>query len=285
MHPFSFGFSFKAGNDGSLGKILLPGEQASGEIEINPEGFLVYRNNEHQITSLTRPTNGQWHSVMITHGYLVGKTSLYLDGALQGTCDEQLEPAGFVIGNTPLPVAFRDLRIYRTALNCDEVKALTEGKRIEGSLEVWAPLTDVSPAGNLALHNGATSTGKAVLDATGNRERMQALEAKQSEAAMARASELKVKPKQPVDIDPALLDTYAGQYEIAPGDHFLVEKKEGKLWFTDRGNSAELFPEAPAKFFIRYPADLTVTFETDATGAVTGLIFSMNGREMRAKRM
>jgi lysophospholipase L1-like esterase len=284
MHPFSFGFSFKAGQPGSLGKVMLPGSQASGEIMINAEGFLVYRNNDRQITSLSRPSENQWHSVMITHGYLVGMTTLYLDGGRQGSGEERLEPAGFVIGNSSAPVAFRDLRIYRTALNRDEVQALTEGKRIEGSLEVWAPLMDATPAKNLALQNRALSTCRAVLDATENGERLLALETRRAEATEARTNELKVEHKKAISIDAALLETYAGQYEIAPGDFFQVEKKEGKLYFTDRGNSAELLPEAPAKFFIRYPADLSVTFETDANGVVTGLIFSMNGREMQAKR-
>jgi len=284
MHPFSFGFSFNTGNDAMLGKVLVPETQQASEIVINSGGFLVYRNNHREITSLSRPSKNQWHSVMITHGYLVGKTALYLDGVLQGTCDQRLEPAGFVIGNSAAPVAFRDLRIYRTALNRDEVQALTEGKRIEASLEVWAPLTDANLSGNLALLNRALSNGKAVLDATDTGERLRALETRRTEAAVARANELKVEHKKAISIDAALLDTYAGQYEIAPGDFFVVEKKEGKLYFTDRGNSAELFPEAPAKFFIRYPADLTVTFETNANGTVTELIFSMNGREMRAKR-
>ena len=83
-------------------------------------------------------------------------------------------------------------------------------------------------------------------------------------------------------MDPEVYKLYAGKYEIAPGDFFIVEKADDKLYLEDRGNKAELLPEGNHKFFIRYPADLTVLFETDDKGSVTGLVFSMNGREMKA---
>jgi hypothetical protein len=115
--------------------------------------------------------------------------------------------------------------------------------------------------------------------------RTAALEEKIARSAVARVNELKVEHKKAMRIDPANLDQYTGQYEIAPGDYFVVEKKDGRLYFTDRGNSAELLPEALNKFFIRYPADLTVVFESDLQGHVTGLIFAMNGREMKASKV
>lgn len=43
---------------------------------INPEGYLVYRNNGRQITSPARSAGNQWHSVIVTHGFLVRKTAL-----------------------------------------------------------------------------------------------------------------------------------------------------------------------------------------------------------------
>jgi len=73
--------------------------------------------------------------------------------------------------------------------------------------------------------------------------------------------------------------------QYPPGDLFLVEQKDNKLFFTDRGNSAELLAEAVDKFFIRYPADLTVTFSRDEAGKIIKLIFSMNGRSMEAKKV
>jgi hypothetical protein len=222
---------------------------------------------------------------MITHGYLVQKTTLYLDGAFQGSCEEQIEPTGFIIGIGQEKADYRDLRIFRCALNHDEVRVISEGNCLNGSLEVMAPLDDKNVKKGMALNNYAHSLGAAILDPPDINHRTAALEEKIARSAVARANELKVEHKKAITIDPAILDQFTGQYEIAPGDYFVVEKKEGRLYFTDRGNSAELLPEATNKFFIRYPADLTVVFESDGQRHVTGLIFAMNGREMKASKV
>lgn len=284
MHPFTLGFSFKTSGSGLLGEVKSSG-MGTCQILVNKEGQLVYKSKENIIVSEIKPAKNKWHQVMITHGYLVQKTTLYLDGVFQGSCEEQIEPTGFVIGNGPGKTDYRDLCIFRSALNFNEVKVVSEGNSLIGSLEVMAPLDDKNLKKGMSLDNYAQSLGFAVLDSPDFHLRIAALEEKIARSAVARANELKVEHKKAIRIDPAVLEQFAGQYEIAPGDYFLVEKKEGRLFFTDRGNSAELLPEAANKFFIRYPADLTVVFESDEQGHITGLIFAMNGREMKARKV
>jgi hypothetical protein len=222
---------------------------------------------------------------MITHGYLVQKTTLYLDGEFQGSCDERIEPTVFFIGNGPGNIDYKDLWIFRSALNHNEVRVISEGKSLVGSLEVMALLDDKDLKKGMVLNNYAHSLGAAILDPPDINNCTAALEEKIARSAVARANELKVEHKMAISIDPAVLDQFTGLYEIAPGDYFLVEKKEGRLYFTDRGNTAELLPEATNRFFIRYPADLTVVSESDGQGHITGLIFAMNAREMKARKV
>ena len=284
MHPFSMGFSFRTKGDGLLVEVKISGAGA-GQILVNKEGHLVYQTKEKLIVSIIKPEKNKWHQVMITHGYLVQRTTLYLDGVFQGSCEERIEPTGFFIGNSPDKVDYRDLWIFRSALNHNEVRVISEGKSLAGSLEVMAPLDDKDLKKGMILNNYAHSLGAAILDPPDINIRMAALEEKIVRSTIARANALKVEHKKAISIDPAILDQFTGQYEIAPGDFFTVEKKKGKLFFTDRGNSAELLPEAANRFFIRYPADLTVVFESDGQGHLTGLIFAMNGREMKARKV
>jgi len=284
MHPFTMGFSFRTSGDGLLGEIITSGAVAS-RILVNNEGNLVYQSKENLIVSNLKPEKNKWHQIMITHGYLVQKTTLYLDGVFQCSCEEQIEPTGFIIGNGQEKSDYRDLRIFRSALNHDEVRVISEGNSLTGSLEVMAPLDDQKLKKGMSLSNYAQSLGAAILDPADINIRTAALEEKIARAAVVRANELKVEHKKAIPIDPAVLEQFTGQYEIAPGDYFLVEKKEGRLYFIDRGNSAELLPEATNKFFIRYPADLSVVFESDGKGHVTGLVFAMNGRKMKASKV
>jgi len=196
-----------------------------------------------------------------------------------------MEPIGFSLGESAHQVSYRDFLLYRGALNALETSALTTGKPLVASLEVYAPLNDPSLFSGMALNNIALSLGTAYLNATDDEERIQHLQRKIEQANTARANELKVEYKQPIQLDPAIYKLYIGHYEISPGDFFVVETEKDILYIVDRGNRAELLPEADNKFFIRYPADLTVLFEKDEQGTVTGLVFSMNGQEMRAKKV
>ena len=76
-------------------------------------------------------------------------------GTLAGSAKERLEPQRFTLGG---PAAeYRDLLIYRSALNADEIAALESGKLLQASLEVYSPLTDVKVRPGAAVPNLAQS--------------------------------------------------------------------------------------------------------------------------------
>jgi lysophospholipase L1-like esterase len=282
MLSFTFGFSFQTKGNGTIASIFSADKEMI--IGIDPKGKMIYQGNQQKCIFGHTLNLGSWHDLVICHGYLEKQTTLYLDGKKVGSIDEEFDPLAFLLKGNKQGTSFRDLRIYRATLTPEEIESLYEHKPVDGSLELLAPLDDGNLSTGMDLSNNALSNLKAVLDDPNQQQRVDSLIMKTEKALDVRNHELIVEPKQPIAIDPAIYEQYQGIYEIAPGDCFSVILEDEHLFFEDRGNRAEIFPESETKFFIRYPAELTVTFVVDPDGTVTGLIFAMNGREMRAKR-
>lgn len=283
MHSFSFGFAFKDPGTGVVATLLLP--NTVHEIILDEDGYLVYQTKEGSIMTGFHLPPDQWNEVMLTHSYLPMKTDLYINGIFSGRLEEQLEPVGFMLGSNPDKTTSRDLLIYRGALNPEEISALHSGKLIHASLEVYSPLNDTNLYPGSALANEALSLGAAYLDASDDQSRINRLTGIINQASETRAHELKAEYKQPIEVDPAIYTLYGGHYEIAPGDHFIVEVENNTLYLVDQGNRTELLPESEHIFFIRYPADLTVRFDVNDDAVVTGLVLNMNGREIKAAKV
>ena len=83
---------------------------------------------------------------------------------------ERLEPRRFILGG--VGADYRDLLIYRSALNADEVAALESGSLLQASLEVYSPLTDMvfqpgAPVPNLAQSLTSAKVGAGSVQHTG----------------------------------------------------------------------------------------------------------------------
>jgi len=85
-------------------------------------------------------------------------------------------------------------------------------------------------------------------------------------------------------INPKMYDTYAGEYELAPGAIFTIKRDGDKLMAQLTGQpSFEIFPESERDFFYKVvPAK--ITFVKDGQGKVTGLILHQNGLDQEAKK-
>ncbi len=75
---------------------------------------------------------------------------------------------------------------------------------------------------------------------------------------------------RPVEVDPARLERFAGEYEVR-----RVELRDGRLFYgrdaTRPEDYAELFALAPDTFVLRSADFFRLRFETDESGAVTGV--------------
>ena len=88
-----------------------------------------------------------------------------------------------------------------------------------------------------------------------------------------------VATRQEIELDSTALGRFIGEYEVAAWDTTMVITKEnGSLWAEPTGNRrAQMFAATATDFFVKI-ADMQLSFTTDASGTVTGLLVHMSGR-------
>jgi D-alanyl-D-alanine carboxypeptidase len=92
-------------------------------------------------------------------------------------------------------------------------------------------------------------------------------------------------PRREIDLDPALYDRLAGDYELAPDFIITILRRGDKLISQATGQpEVELFPESETRFFLKV-TDAQVDFVVDAAGRVTGLVLHQGGQDLPAKRI
>ena len=88
-----------------------------------------------------------------------------------------------------------------------------------------------------------------------------------------------------IDVAEALLATYVGTYEASPEITLIVTLEDGRMFLEWVGEGkAQLFAEAEDKFFLKI-VELQVTFTTDASGEVTGLILHQEDGDQTALKV
>jgi len=88
-----------------------------------------------------------------------------------------------------------------------------------------------------------------------------------------------------VKVDPKILDSYVGEYQLGPTFTITITSEDGKLMAQATGQDKfELFPTSETDFYLKVvPA--SVTFVKDAEGKVTELILTQSGRKGTAKKI
>ena len=144
--------------------VLSPATPFAATVGVT-RGKWSYTSSTGAIVMSTVPADGQWHHLVLSHYTARGESLFFVDGVLAGTAAERLEPGTFVVGGpgtaaglkAPARADYRDLFIFRSALNADEVAVLHEGKMIQASLEVYAPLADAGFRTGAVVENRAQS--------------------------------------------------------------------------------------------------------------------------------
>lgn len=93
------------------------------------------------------------------------------------------------------------------------------------------------------------------------------------------------KPRQEVQIDPAILDNYVGLYQFGAYRVFTVTRQDDHLMVQLTGQEAlQVYPESAQKFFYKTVA-AQISFVTDPQGRATGLVLHQDGLERPAPRI
>lgn len=88
-----------------------------------------------------------------------------------------------------------------------------------------------------------------------------------------------------ITLAPEALERFVGEYQFDPNFSITVTRRGGQLMQQATGQpEAEIYPESEKKFFLKV-VDAQLEFQTDASGAVTGLVLHQNGRQTPAKKI
>jgi CubicO group peptidase (beta-lactamase class C family) len=90
--------------------------------------------------------------------------------------------------------------------------------------------------------------------------------------------------RQAVQLDPAVYDAYAGQYELAPNFVLTVSREGGQIFAQATGQpKIEIFPESETKFFLKV-VDAQLEFVRGEDGKTTAVRLHQGGRVTEGKR-
>jgi CubicO group peptidase (beta-lactamase class C family) len=91
--------------------------------------------------------------------------------------------------------------------------------------------------------------------------------------------------RQAITLDPAIYETYLGDYELAPGIILSVTTEAQRLFAQLTGqNRVELFSESATQFFLKV-VDAQLTFIVEGTGKAARVILHQGGRDQTANRV
>jgi len=196
MHPFAMSVQVRAQGDGVYAAIngasltattavkhierarggavdleettLTPAGSAHAQISV-AKGVWTYTaaNGSTAIPSNVK-ADSAWHQIVVSHYTARGETLFFVDGQLAGHVAERFEPKSFIVGGSGAvddvepahgrPADFKELMIYRSALNADEVAALAKGMLLQASLEIYSPLADAAFRRGQPIQNLAQAT-------------------------------------------------------------------------------------------------------------------------------
>jgi len=187
MHPFTLSLMVRTQGDGTLSAITGSTLLTRTELRLNEgmpftattlyaerpftaalvvhDGKIGYKPAAGTFVDSGVRADAQWHNVMLSHFTARGETLLFVDGKLAGRFAERLEPNRFIVGGPaatggpagPKQADYKDVFLYRSALNADEAAAVNAGRLLKGSLEIYSPLGDVDFKADGLVENRAQS--------------------------------------------------------------------------------------------------------------------------------
>lgn len=207
-------------------------------------------------------------------------------GALRSTANDMLKflAANLELSDTPLKPAMRRMRAIRkeTGVPNLEIAMAWHILKKDGSEIVWhnggtagyrsfAGFDPARKQGVVVLCNtflDVDDIGRHVLD---------------NRYPLPKLSPSKV--RTPITLSPKTLETYTGEYRLAPNFTINVTTTDGHVFLQATNQPrVEMFAENETEFFLKV-VDAQVTFIKDDTGKITGLVLHQNGADVKAPKI
>lgn len=94
-----------------------------------------------------------------------------------------------------------------------------------------------------------------------------------------------LKERKAIKVDPKILETYVGQYQLTPTLTITITREGDKLYAEVTGQQKiEIYAESETDFFITV-VDAQLTFVKDEKGEVTHLVLHQNGQNAPARKV
>lgn len=168
LHSFTVGFQVKSKEEGTIAAII--GEKSQLSVALKQGKIVCEMPGKETIAGDTVDENSGWQYVVISHRYATGMTTFFVNGKSAGSIAGHVDFREFILGGSgnvtepaPHPACFRDLLIYRSALNEDEVRAIYCDQLLQASLEIYAPLNDPEFRSGTVAVNLAQSMSKLMI--------------------------------------------------------------------------------------------------------------------------
>jgi serine-type D-Ala-D-Ala carboxypeptidase/endopeptidase len=92
-------------------------------------------------------------------------------------------------------------------------------------------------------------------------------------------------PKSAIAVDPKVLATYVGRYELTPDFSITITQDQDRLYLQATAQpKVELFAETPTQFFLTI-VDAKITFIKDDLGQIDRLILDQNGQRLPGQKI
>lgn len=103
--------------------------------------------------------------------------------------------------------------------------------------------------------------------------------------AMLNGQDIVLKTRKEINVDSAILHTYTGQYQLAPGFIITITLTNGRLISQATGQGkAELYAEKENFFFLKI-VDAQIEFIKGSDGKIEKLMLYQNGRQIPGKKL
>jgi len=209
---------------------------------------------------------------------------------------DALAGAGAVLsdGHDMLAYLEANMGVSRTPLAAATKLAQTPRLKVPMGRIGLAWMSTPTPDGTVLWHNGETGGYSSFIGFTADGRRGVVLLANSQAAggALTKLGMAALSPKSPlpdvrkaVQLPPATLDDYVGQYELAPGFVLTVFRSGDDLYARATGQGALPLSASTRDAFFASVDDIRIDFQRDASGKVAALVLHQNGTDHRAKRL
>lgn len=291
LNNYGYGFVIMKATLAPPTKLAVPVIQHSGGINGFSTVIVRMTNDKRLIVLLDNAEDGQYLNKMN-----LGIMSVLYDqpGDTPKRSIAQTIMNTILEKNVASAVAqYRELKAGKTASEYDFGETelnqlgyqLLQAKKVNEAIEIFKLNIEMYPQSSNAydsLGEGYMTRGDKELSIAAYKKSLD-LDPKNTNATTKIAS-LTGEQKE-VKVDPKIYDAYAGEYQLAPTFTITITSENGKLMAQATGQSKfELFPSSETDFHLKV-ISAQVTFVKDASGSVTELILSQNGRKTTGKKI